>query len=153
MSSSLHSVIARLAEIERLQSQMAAERDELLIAKRVLERLEKNPPQRPLPPPPPPPHRPLVFFAPMMGEPSRPPRLAEFFLKTLQDADPPWMTANEVQVAASTLKGSEIPMSSVSPTLTDLKNKGLVARDGLKVALATRVQTIGAPASEPTEAS
>lgn len=62
-------------------------------------------------------------------------------LLALKVATDPWLTANELQVRAIALKGSEIPMATVSPTLSNLKNAGLIVREGLKVALATRAQS------------
>ncbi len=64
------------------------------------------------------------------------------------------MIANEVRAKASELKGTEIPMGTVSPTLTDLKNAGLIVRDGMRVALASRVlKDNEAPTTEAVEAS
>ena len=53
----------------------------------------------------------------------------------------PWLTANELRVRAIGLKGAEIPMVTVSPTLSNLKGSGLILRDGHKVALATRIRS------------
>ncbi len=49
----------------------------------------------------------------------------------------PWMTANEIQDAAKWY-GKDIPMASISPTLSNMKGKKVV-RDGRKVALASRI--------------
>jgi hypothetical protein len=51
----------------------------------------------------------------------------------------PWQSSNELQIYVGHLKGKPVPMSSISPTLSIMKNKGIVIRDGLKVALAARV--------------
>jgi hypothetical protein len=51
----------------------------------------------------------------------------------------PWATANQIQAALSQLVQRPVPLTSVSPMLTSMKNKGIIARDGLKVALASRV--------------
>lgn len=61
--------------------------------------------------------------------------------QTLMESHSPWMTANEIQVQASLTKGEEIPMTSVSPTLTEMKDAGVIVRDGLKVALKIRSLT------------
>jgi hypothetical protein len=53
----------------------------------------------------------------------------------------PWATANQIQAALSQMVQRPIPLTSVSPMLTSMKNKGIIARDGLKVALASRVPT------------
>lgn len=51
-----------------------------------------------------------------------------------------WMTANEIRDLISELKGSPVPMSTVSPTLSDMKKSGLIARDNMRVALVDRVK-------------
>ena len=51
-----------------------------------------------------------------------------------------WRTANDVQEELSALKGYAVPMSTISPTLSELKKAGLIVRDNLKVALAERVR-------------
>jgi BMFP domain-containing protein YqiC len=65
----------------------------------------------------------------------RVPPLRELILRALRQAGSGWLTAGEIQRAASEMKGSDVPMGSISPTLTALKNEGLIARDGMKVAL------------------
>jgi hypothetical protein len=51
-----------------------------------------------------------------------------------------WATSAQLQAAlAATLK-RPVPMSTVSPTLSNMKNKGIIVRDGLKVALAKRIE-------------
>ena len=62
-------------------------------------------------------------------------------LLALKVSTEPWMTANELQVRASSLKAAEIPMATVSPTLSNLKNAGLIVREGHRVALATRIKS------------
>jgi hypothetical protein len=49
-----------------------------------------------------------------------------------------WWTANEVQICLTEIKGKEVPMSSISPTLTNMKNNGVIVRDGFNVGLAAR---------------
>jgi hypothetical protein len=117
--------MARIAEIEAMQTALATELEELTVARRVLMRLGGN--VRP--------------SAPVVQQPKmpRPGTTRDLFLEVLRANDPPWMVANEVRSRASELKGAEIPMGTVSPTLTDLKNAGLIVRDGMKVALASRV--------------
>ena len=60
-------------------------------------------------------------------------------LLALRFSSEPWQTANELRVRAIQLKGAVIPMATVSPTLSNLKNNGLIVRDGQKVALASRI--------------
>ena len=50
-----------------------------------------------------------------------------------------WRTANHVRENVSGMKGAEVPMSTISPTLSELKKEGYIVRDGLKVALWERV--------------
>lgn len=138
--SDLSRIVTRIAEIETAQASLAAEFEELTIARRVLVRLGGNAPPS----------------APMANQP-RLPRAGttrDLFLEVLRTSDSPWMTANEVRAKASELKGAEIPMGTVSPTLTDLKNAGLIVRDGMKVALASRVRNNNeASTAEAAEAS
>jgi hypothetical protein len=58
----------------------------------------------------------------------------------LEGAVDPWATSIQIQVAAAGTLNRPVPMSTISPTLTNMKNKGTIVRDGFKVALATRVQ-------------
>jgi hypothetical protein len=51
-----------------------------------------------------------------------------------------WRTANDIQAHVSEIKAAMVPMGSISPTLTELKNDGIVVRDNLRVALAERVR-------------
>lgn len=61
-------------------------------------------------------------------------------LLALRVSNEPWMTANELQIRASSLKAADIPMATVSPMLSNLKNAGLILREGHRVALATRIK-------------
>lgn len=68
----------------------------------------------------------------------------------LRVADRVWLTANEVQEFASKLRGGEgIPMSSVSPGLSDMKQDGTIERDGMKVALKSRLNENGEAKASP----
>jgi hypothetical protein len=49
-----------------------------------------------------------------------------------------WWTANEIQDYLQRIKGKEVPMNSISPMLTALKNAGVIAREGHNVALTDR---------------
>lgn len=138
--SDLSQIIARIAEIEAAQASMATELEELTVARRVLVRLGGH----------------VVQSVPIAQQPKLPRAgtTRDLFLEVLRANEPPWMTANEVRAKASELKGTEIPMGTVSPTLTDLKNAGLIVRDGLRVALASRVlKDNEAPTTEAVEAS
>lgn len=138
--SDLSRIIARIAEIEAAQALMATELEELTVARRVLVRLGGH----------------AVQSVPVAQQPKLPRAgtTRDLFLEVLRANEPPWMIANEVRAKASELKGTEIPMGTVSPTLTDLKNAGLIVRDGMRVALASRVlKDNEAPTTEAVEAS
>lgn len=51
-----------------------------------------------------------------------------------------WQTANEVQDTISEWAGRQIPMSTVSPYLSEMKRDGAVARKGMSVAATLRVE-------------
>lgn len=51
-----------------------------------------------------------------------------------------WRTTEDVKFNISEIKGSDVPMGTVGPTLSNMKNKGEIVRDGNKVALAERVR-------------
>lgn len=59
----------------------------------------------------------------------------------LEGSVDPWATANQIQAGLNHFLERPVPMSSVSPMLTAMKNKGTIVRDNLKVALASRVKT------------
>lgn len=73
-------------------------------------------------------------------------------LMALRIASDVWLTANELQERASKLKAKDIPMATISPTLTNLKNAGVIVRDGFKVALASRLHENGAANGLPQTA-
>jgi len=64
----------------------------------------------------------------------------------LEGATDPWATSIQIQAALSETLKRPVPMSTVSPTLTNMKNKGTLAREGFKVALASRVQNVNGTA-------
>lgn len=51
-----------------------------------------------------------------------------------------WRTANDVQEVISEWAGRQIPMSTVSPYLSEMKKDGSVVRKGMSVAAALRVE-------------
>jgi hypothetical protein len=69
--------------------------------------------------------------------------IEELIIMLLRECDDPWWTATEVQSHLTSVKGKEVPMSSVSPTLTNMKTKGALVRQGLRVALASRASDLG----------
>lgn len=74
--------------------------------------------------------------------------IADVILAIMRKAEKVWWTANELQDLASEARGSEVPMTSISPNLSKLKNNGDIVRDDLKVALAERVADQSKPPSE-----
>lgn len=73
---------------------------------------------------------------------SRPakPGTGRLIIETLKTG-PLWTTAVEIRRAVSTAKGKDVPMSSISPTLTDMKKRGVLTRRGMEVALAERLNS------------
>jgi hypothetical protein len=69
---------------------------------------------------------------------------AALIVDVLRTSTTAWRTANEIQEEVGQRKGQPVPMSTISPTLSDMKAKGLIVRDGLKVALKERVGATGA---------
>lgn len=61
-----------------------------------------------------------------------------FIWEVLDTANTVWLNANQIQERASELKGEDIPMSSISPMLSEMKDTYL-ERDGMLVALKERV--------------
>ena len=55
-----------------------------------------------------------------------------------------WLTANQIQERVSKLKGDTVPMSSISPTLSEMKTEYL-ERKGMLVALKSRLNENEAP--------
>lgn len=66
----------------------------------------------------------------------------------LRLSNQPWLDANEVQSMASTLKGEEIPMATISPTLSNMKGE-YIEREGLRVALKIRLNENGEAETSP----
>jgi hypothetical protein len=64
--------------------------------------------------------------------------LEELTVMLMEECVDDWWPATEVQDYLTRVKGKEVPMSSVSPTLTKLKDAGILVRDGHKVGLASR---------------
>ena len=67
--------------------------------------------------------------------------LEELIHLLMDECSDDWWTATEIQDVLTTIKGKKVLMSSVSPTLSMMKSKGTIVRNGHNVALATRVQT------------
>jgi len=67
-----------------------------------------------------------------------------FAWEVLDKSPNPWLTANQIQERVSELKGAPVPMSSISPTLSEMKAQ-FVERKGMLVALKTRLNENEAP--------
>src|SRR6185312_7680822 len=74
--------------------------------------------------------------------------IEELMTLLMQESGDPWWTAAELQSHLTDVRKRVVPMSSVSPTLTNMKIKHLLVRNGLKVALTSRVQKNEAAAAE-----
>ena len=72
----------------------------------------------------------------------------EFILVVLSNSASPWLTSSEVREEVSRRKGKEVPMGTVGPTLTAMKNDGKILRDGHKVALSSRATSNGSHATK-----
>lgn len=51
-----------------------------------------------------------------------------------------WWTATEIKDFLTRVKGREVPMASISPMLTNLKNNGVIIRSGHNIALTGRAK-------------
>jgi hypothetical protein len=86
-----------------------------------------------------------IGAAPMMIPMARP-RMAgggtittkDLIVTVLRQMPKVWTTANEIQTRVSELKGEEVPMSTISPYLTTLKNDEIIVRNGMRIALKER---------------
>jgi hypothetical protein len=74
---------------------------------------------------------------------AKPPETIKSIMVTVMRSMPDiWTTARELQARVSEIKGREVPMSTISPTLSELKSDDLLARDGMKIALNERLKEI-----------
>lgn len=74
--------------------------------------------------------------------------IADVILIVMRKADKVWWTANELQDLVSKARGSDVPMTSISPNLSKLKNNGDIVRADRKVALTERTTDQGKSPSE-----
>lgn len=77
------------------------------------------------------------------GNPYRPNTNKAYLWSALYASDEVWFTANELQDLVANMARVMIPMSSISPSLTDMKNDDEIIRDNMRVALARRVPESG----------
>ncbi|WP_212472985.1 hypothetical protein [Bradyrhizobium liaoningense] len=66
--------------------------------------------------------------------------LEQLTLLLFESCSDTWWTATEIQDYLTRIKGKEVPMGSISPMLTALKNNGTITRNGHNVALVTKAQ-------------
>lgn len=149
---SLSDVAARREQLETEIEERQLELSELAVAERVLRRLADYIPSAHLPPTPPGVTLNSITRPPRPPSPPPVPKNESYAVDTVRESvesliliilgasDRVWWTANELQVELTALKGSEVPMSTVSPTLTNMKNSGKIYRDGLRVADPNRVR-------------
>lgn len=64
------------------------------------------------------------------------PTLSGQIVILLKESPEPWLTAREIRERV----GGEPPMTSISPALSDLKDRDVIARKDLRVALKSRVE-------------
>jgi hypothetical protein len=141
---SLSAIRARKADLNRTILDVQAQLADLDVAERIVRRFgESKGDQRPdttamndL----------LATVAPEVATPkpsaNRPERgltTKALIQSVLRQSQNPWMSAIEIQVRASFIKGQDVPMATISPTLSNMKNDGLIVRSGFHVALADRL--------------
>ena len=71
-------------------------------------------------------------------------------IAVLRQSPSPWMTSDELRERVIAIKGDDVPMGTVGPTLSNMKNEGVIVRDGFKVALAERLNAngLGSPSAD-----
>jgi hypothetical protein len=134
-----------LAEIRQREKALVSEDQELEVAERVLLRLAGYPETPPS----------VIFSKDNALEawisadgwktPARPFDADRATIKDaiewlLEGSVDPWATSAQIQAALSATLTRPVPMSTVSPTLTVMKDDEIIVRDGLKVALTSRVR-------------
>ena len=121
MTDHLTVVRARLSEIAKLETALAAEKEELRVTERVLTRLEAKPVKS-------------------NGDGATLTHV-DLIVSTLKSAPEPWfVTSNALHKAIKQIHGRDIPPGSFRPLLSKLKTDLVIARDGPKVALRERVK-------------
>ncbi|WP_394764278.1 hypothetical protein [Phenylobacterium sp.] len=130
------SIALREAELRRILDDATAELEELSVVKRYMaRRAQQARPSVETPTP-----APVQQSLPQVGfTASRPTTLTPAIVMALKNGTNVWLTARDLQTVVGSLIGRAVPMSSISPKLTDLKNRGVIVRDDMKVALKERV--------------
>lgn len=75
----------------------------------------------------------------------------EMIIEALNAPRDLWQLASSVQAYVSSLSSKEVPMSSISPELTAMKNNGTIVRNDKFVALALRIEVEGKTNEAPPE--
>ncbi len=60
-----------------------------------------------------------------------------------------WVKSDELRERVIAIKGQDVPMGTIGPTLSNLKNEGVIVRDGFKVALTERLNENGEAEASP----
>lgn len=129
----LDDVKARRAQIAAMRSALEAEDHELQIAERVLMRLARK----------------TLAIAPRLPDEQISSQqigddgaasgtVEELIIRTLRLSAVAWLTSAEVKGDVDRMRGREVPMGTIGPVLTELKNKNIIVRDGNRVALSER---------------
>lgn len=134
--SDIDKIKERRAELAKMREAIDAEERELSIAERVLVRLHRHAPA-PLP------AVPTIEQAASKLQ-NRSTSTESLIERALRECATVWYTSAEVRVDVSRLKGKDVPMTTIGPTLTAMKRNGTIVRDGNKVALAERATANGA---------
>lgn len=118
-------IAARRRDIAAEDAMLATEDAELEVAERVLVRLSKG--------------SDVNWHQVLEGAVPRRSTTRDLIHEVLSMPDKSWWTAAEIQPELSKLKGAEVPMGTISPTLTAMKTNGEIVRNGMRIALASRV--------------
>ena len=131
-------ILARLDAIKAMQSALAAEAADLAIAARVLKTFQSESPRSN-----------LEGNRPVPREGTK----ADIIIGIMNSSPDPWTTGDKVREEFSRIKGVNVEIGSISPLLTKLKGEGKIVREGLKIALAARLEKTEAPDAVAQEAS
>lgn len=81
------------------------------------------------------------------------PSTKDLLISVMRQTPNVWTTANEVQARVSERKGVDVPMSTISPYLSELKRDEIIVRNGMKVALKARLNENEPPNGKPEDGS
>ncbi len=130
MTNPLHTIDSRLEVIAKARKALDTEEQELLIARRVFARLDAATPTG---------GNGRAHHA-TPGQPALTHK--GMLIATLRSHPSIWLESPTVlHEEIVRVHGTDIPKTSFQPLLSNLKKDGLVARDGLRIALAERAQS------------